>query len=92
MPLRGCQYSSRQIEHGDGHEFVDAEQAEAEILDGRDAQAGFVDQEPLDRVEVGDTLFGIALKYSTTVDAIMALNPQITNRNIVFEGQEIKIP
>ena len=43
-------------------------------------------------VKVGDTLFGIALKYNTTVDAIVAINPQITNRNIIFEGQEIKIP
>lgn len=43
-------------------------------------------------VKVGDTLSGIALKYGTTVDAIMAINPQITNRNIIFEGQEIKIP
>lgn len=43
-------------------------------------------------VKVGDTLFGIALKYRTTVDAIMAVNPQITNRNIIFEGQVIKIP
>jgi LysM repeat protein len=43
-------------------------------------------------VKVGDTLFGIALKNGTTVDAIMAINPQITNRNIIFEGQEIKIP
>jgi len=43
-------------------------------------------------VKVGDTLFGIALKYGKTVDAIMATNPQITNRNIIFEGQEIKIP
>jgi len=44
------------------------------------------------RVKIGDTLFGIALKYGKTVDAIMAINPQITNRNIIFEGQEIKIP
>jgi LysM repeat protein len=43
-------------------------------------------------VKVGDTLFGIALKYGTTVEAILAINPQITNRNIIFEGQEIKIP
>lgn len=43
-------------------------------------------------VVVGDTLISIALKYGTTVDAIMAINSQITNRNIIFEGQEIKIP
>ena len=41
---------------------------------------------------MGDTLSSIALKYVTTVDAIMAINPQITNRNIIFDGQEIKIP
>lgn len=43
-------------------------------------------------VKMGDTLSSIALKYVTTVDAIMAINPQITNRNIIFDGQEIKIP
>ena len=43
-------------------------------------------------VKVGDTLTAIAIKYNTTVDAIMAVNPQITNRNIIFEGQVIKIP
>lgn len=43
-------------------------------------------------VILGDSLFAIALKYGTTVDAIMAINPQITNRNIIFIGQEIKIP
>lgn len=43
-------------------------------------------------VRMGDTLSAIALKYRTTVDAIMALNPQITNRNIIFDGQVIKIP
>lgn len=43
-------------------------------------------------VKVGDTLTSIALKHNTTVNAIMAVNPQITNRNIIFEGQVIKIP
>jgi peptidoglycan endopeptidase LytE len=43
-------------------------------------------------VKMGDTLSSIALKYGTTVNAIMAINPQITNQNIIFDGQEIKIP
>lgn len=43
-------------------------------------------------VQRGDTLFAIALRNNTTVDAIMAINPQIANRNIIFEGQVINIP
>lgn len=43
-------------------------------------------------VQRGDTLSGIALRYGTTIDAILAINPQIINRNIIFDGQEIKIP
>lgn len=43
-------------------------------------------------VKMGDNLSSIAIKYGTTVDAIMAINPQITNRNIIFDGQEINIP
>jgi LysM repeat protein len=44
------------------------------------------------KVTKTDTLLGIALKYRTTVDAILALNPHITNPNIIFEGQIIVIP
>ncbi len=44
------------------------------------------------RVKAGDSLFAIALKYRTSVDAIMEINPQIVNRSIIFEGQVIKIP
>jgi GH25 family lysozyme M1 (1,4-beta-N-acetylmuramidase) len=43
-------------------------------------------------VKSGDTLYGIALKYHTTVDAIVAVNPQITNRNIIGLGWVLKIP
>jgi len=53
---------------------------------------GGTTSEKIHTVIVGDTLFGIALKHGTTVDAILAVNPQITNPNIIFEGQQIKIP
>lgn len=43
-------------------------------------------------VKVGDTLSSIASKYGTDLNAILAKNPQIKNPNIIFEGQEIKIP
>ena len=40
----------------------------------------------------GDTLRKIAAKFNTTVDAILKLNPQITNPNIIYVGQAITIP
>ena len=43
-------------------------------------------------VQKGDTLNKIAAEYNTTVDAILAINPQITNPNKIYPGQVIKIP
>jgi len=40
----------------------------------------------------GDTLRKIAAKFSTTVDAILKVNPQITNPNVIYVGQAITIP
>jgi LysM repeat protein len=40
----------------------------------------------------GDTLRKIAAKFSTTVDAILRVNPQITNPNVIYVGQAIAIP
>ncbi|MBK9258556.1 MAG: DUF3380 domain-containing protein [Polyangiaceae bacterium] len=43
-------------------------------------------------VKSGDTLGAIASRYDTTVQAILAANPQIKNPNAIFVGQQIKIP
>lgn len=43
-------------------------------------------------VQKGDNLTKIAKMYNTTVDAIMAANPQITNKNLIYVGQKIRIP
>jgi len=43
-------------------------------------------------VQQGDTLFTIAQRFGTTVPAILALNPQITDPNLIFPGQRICIP
>lgn len=43
-------------------------------------------------VKKGDTLGGIALKFSTTVDEIMALNPIIRNKNLLSIGWTLTIP
>ena len=40
----------------------------------------------------GDTLRKIAVKFNTTVDAILKVNPQITNPNLIYVGQAITIP
>ena len=40
----------------------------------------------------GDTLRKIAAKFNTTVGAILKVNPQITNPNVIYVGQAITIP
>ena len=42
-------------------------------------------------VQIGDTLYAIAVKYQTTVQAIAAAN-NITNPNLIRVGQVLKIP
>jgi LysM repeat protein len=43
-------------------------------------------------IQRGDTLRIIANRFGTTVDAILKLNPQITNANLIYVGQAIKLP
>ena len=43
-------------------------------------------------VKQGDTIGTIAQKYGVTVDAIKAINPNLTNPNLIFVGQVIVIP
>lgn len=43
-------------------------------------------------VQRGDTLRKIAARFDTTVDAILKVNPQIKNRNLIYTGQRITIP
>jgi LysM repeat protein len=43
-------------------------------------------------VQSGDTLSGIAKKFDVTQQAILDANPQITDPNKIFPGDEITIP
>ncbi len=43
-------------------------------------------------VVAGDTLFRIAVRYNTTVARLQALNPSITNPNIIYVGQRLTVP
>lgn len=44
------------------------------------------------RVAPGDTLFTIAQRFGVTVPAILAINPNITNPNVIYPGEFILIP
>lgn len=39
----------------------------------------------------GDTLKGLAIRFATTVEALLAANPNITNQNVIYEGQLLKV-
>lgn len=42
-------------------------------------------------VEPGDTLSGIAVKFGTSVKKLLALNPRITNADLIYAGEAIRI-
>lgn len=44
------------------------------------------------RVREGDTIFRLAIANGVTTEAILAANPQITNPDVLLEGQVICIP
>lgn len=44
------------------------------------------------KVKAGDTLGAIAKEHGVTTNAILAINPQITDPNLIFIGQIILIP
>jgi LysM repeat protein len=43
-------------------------------------------------VKRGDTLLKLATRFNTTVDRLLALNTDITNRNLIYEGQRLAVP
>jgi LysM repeat protein len=43
-------------------------------------------------VERGDTLKGIAIKFHTSVDELLRLNPQVTNPDLIIAGQRLVVP
>jgi N-acetylmuramoyl-L-alanine amidase len=43
-------------------------------------------------VQPGDNLTNIANTYGTTVSAILALNPKITDPNLIYPGEVLQIP
>ena len=42
-------------------------------------------------VVAGDTLFDIAAKFKTTLDAVIALNPKIEDPELIQPGDKVKV-
>lgn len=40
----------------------------------------------------GDTLKSLAQRFGTTMDVLMSLNKDITNANVIYEGQRLTVP
>ena len=43
-------------------------------------------------VKRGDTLWAIARRYGVTLNSLIASNPQIKNPNLIYPGNEVKLP
>jgi peptidoglycan hydrolase-like protein with peptidoglycan-binding domain len=43
-------------------------------------------------VRVGDTMSGIAARHNVTLDALVRANPHVTNPDLIFPGQDLRIP
>ena len=44
------------------------------------------------QIELGDSLWAITLAAGTTVDAILRVNPQITDPNMIYAGDYLRLP
>lgn len=43
-------------------------------------------------IQQGDTLWQLAQRWGTTVDALLKINPQIANRDLIFAGATLQRP
>ena len=43
-------------------------------------------------VKRGDTLWGIAKRFGVNLTALIAANPQIKNPNLIYSGNEVRLP
>jgi LysM repeat protein len=57
----------------------------------QNVSGGYVNSDNYHLVQPGDTLGALAVKYHTTVDNLMRLNPRIKNANMIYAGEVLRI-
>ena len=55
------------------------------------ATASTAAREEWHTVVKGDTLWGLSKRYGVTLNRIISLNPQISNPNLIYPGQKVRI-
>jgi len=55
-------------------------------------EADDTDRYKMYTIQRGDTLSKLASRFDTTVDGLMWLNPQITNRDLIITGRALRVP
>ncbi|MDQ3266854.1 MAG: LysM peptidoglycan-binding domain-containing protein [Myxococcota bacterium] len=44
------------------------------------------------QIKAGDTLSALASRFGTSVNALMKVNPQIQNKDLIFTGAQLQVP
>lgn len=68
-----------------------ADRAAEPVRSASGAAAQKTAQPEYHRVVKGDTLWGLARRYSVDLKELIALNPQIKNPNLIYVGQEVRV-
>lgn len=92
ISYRGQTYDYRVAEDGSAMIFCGIAQAPDQPPVGSTPPAGQPTCDDPYTVDFGDTLYEIARSCNTSVDALLAANPDIENPAIIYIGQEIAMP
>lgn len=72
--------------------LTESDDGRGRMENGTGASSGSGTSGSVYTVKRGDTLWGIARRYSVTLNSLIAANPQIKNPNLIYPGNEVRIP